>query len=92
MKTLFASPIHERIEQAVQKRANIAADVEYRRLLAGYYLDARDSVDPTLSVADAYEYARLFDKHDENLREQRIAENRLRDATAKYEALVKSRA
>lgn len=92
MKNLFAAPIHERIEQAVQRRANAAADMEYRRLLAAYYLDERNKLDPSTSVANAYEYARLYEKHMDNLREHDIALRCFKDATGKYEALVKSRA
>ena len=95
MKKLFDSlrtPTHERIELAVKKVAECAADASYHAQLASYYLNQRDKINPSVSAADAYEYARLFGKHEEHTVEHAACMRKERDANAKYTALVKSRA
>ena len=88
----FRAPIHERVELAVKKVAEHAADASFHAQLADYYLTERNKIEPAVTVANAYEFARLFQKYQEHTDEHTIAERKRRDAKAKYDALVTSRA
>ena len=95
MKKLFDSlrtPTHERIELAVKKVADCAADVSYHRYMHDYYYEERTKITPQASAANAYEYARLFGKQEEHQVERTQAERKHAEAQAKVHALRKAHA
>lgn len=92
MISMFRTPRHELIEQAVKCVAERSADVLFHEQMASYYKTERDRLNPADSVTDAYDYARLFQKWTDALADAGTAERKLREAKAKHAALLKSSA
>ena len=89
--TMFNAPAYERIEEAVKRVALHAADAQYHRLMRDYFYAEKAKVTPSVSVENAYEYARLFQKQQDHAEEQATAERKHREAQAKLDALRTAR-